>query len=130
VARLGQNLWQLVPPRADRRLRELCGDLAAITYDAAVAGTRRAMRHAGLFASGSLGTALAQIAPELGISLADYQGSTDGLAHAAATHPEVADLVKLAIRTELAEARWLPGTAQERRRADMAPRSQRWDTKA
>jgi hypothetical protein len=130
VARLGQNLWQLVPPRSDRRLRELCADLSAITYEAAVAGTRQAMRHAGLFASGNLGTALAQVAPELGIALSGYQGSPDGLARASAAHPEVADLVRLALRTELAEARWLPGTAQERRRAEMGPRSQRWDTKS
>jgi hypothetical protein len=128
VARLGQNLWQLVPPRADRRLRELCTQPLNLTYDAAVGGTRQAMRRAGLFASGSLGTALAQVAPELGISLASYQGAPDGLAQACAAHPEVADLVKLAIRTELAEARWSPGTVQDRRRAE-GPRSQRWDGK-
>ncbi len=128
VARLGQNLWQLVPPRADRRLRELCVDLSLIQYEAAVAGTRQAMWRSGLFASGSLGTTLAQMAPELGISLAGYQGAPDGLAQACAAHPEVADLVKLAIRTELAEARWSPVTAQERRRVE-GPRSQRWDAK-
>src|SRR4029079_8018574 len=47
VARLGQNLWQLVPPRADRRLRELCSNTEVITYEAAVTGTRQAMRRAG-----------------------------------------------------------------------------------
>jgi hypothetical protein len=131
VARLGQNLWQLVPPRADRRLRELCTDLSSITYDAAIAGTRQAMRRAGLFASGSLATALAQLASELGISLATYQRSPDGLARACAAHPEIADLVRLAIRTEFAEARWAAGTPQDRRRADggSGPRSQRWDLK-
>jgi hypothetical protein len=129
VARLGQNLWQLVPPRADRRLRELCGDLSLIQYDAAVAGTRQAMRRSGLFASGNLGVALAQLGSELGIPLAEYRASPDGLAEAAAAHPEVADLVRLAIRTELAEARWSPATAQERRRVEGGPRSQRWDVK-
>jgi hypothetical protein len=130
VARLGQNLWQLVPPRADRRLRELCADVSAITYEAAVGGTRQAMRRSGLFASGSLGTALSQIAQEIGMSPASsYQSSPDGLAQACAAHPEVADLVKLAIRTELAEARWSPGTTQERRRAEVGPRNQRWDAK-
>jgi cellulose synthase operon protein C len=129
VARLGQNLWQLVPPRADRRLRELCADLPAITYEAAVSGTRQAMRRAGLFAAGSLGTALTLIAPEIELSLEELQGAPDGLARACAAHPDVADLVRLAIRTELAEARWTPGTAQDRRRAEMGPRSQRWDGK-
>ncbi len=129
VARLGQNLWQLVPPRADRRLRELCSDLSAITYEAAVSGTRQAMRRSGLFASGNLGTALAQIALEVGVPTADVLGAPDGLARACADHPEVADIVRLAIRTELAEARWAPGTPQERRRTEGGPRSQRWDGK-
>jgi len=133
VARLGQNLWQLVPPRADRRLRELCSDLSVITYEAAVAGTRQAMRRSGLFASGSLATALAQVAPDLKAPLTGpagaIDGAADGLARACASHPEVADLVKLAIRTELAEARWSPGTAQERRRAEGSARTPRWDTK-
>jgi hypothetical protein len=129
VARLGQNLWQLVPPRADRRLRELFAEPSSITCEAAVAGTRQAMRRAGLFASGSLAVTLAQIAPELSLPLETYQAATDGLAVACAAHAEVADLVKLALRTELAEARWAPGTAPDRRRADVAPRSQRWDVK-
>ncbi len=65
VARLGQNLWQLVPPRADRRLRELCG--APISFDSAVSGTRQAMRRAGLFAAGGLAIALPLVAFELGL---------------------------------------------------------------
>jgi hypothetical protein len=127
VARLGQNLWQLVPPRADRRLRELCADPAVITHEAALAGTRRAMRRAGLFASGSLATTLTQIAPELSIPLEMYLLAPDGLAQACLAHPDVADLVKLSLRTEYAEARWL-SAASAARRAD-GPRSQRWDVK-
>ena len=129
VARLGQNLWQLVPPRADRRLRELFAEPGEITCEAAVAGTRQAMRRAGLFASGSLAVTLTQIAPELSLPLDTFQTADEGLAAACAAHPEVADLVKLALRTELAEARWAPGAAQDRRRADAAPRSQRWEVK-
>jgi hypothetical protein len=126
VARLGQNLWQLVPPRADRRLRELLAEPASITFEAAVAGTRQAMRRAGLFASGSLAVTLGQVAAELGIALDPYRASPDGLAEACAAHPEVADLVKLAVRMEFAEARWAPGAPADRRRADAPPRSQRW----
>jgi hypothetical protein len=129
VARLGQNLWQLVSPRADRRLRELCADLGLINAEAALSGTRQAMRRAGLFASGSLATALAQLMPDLGLPPATYQSSPDGLVKACNSHPEVADLVRLAIRTEFAEARWAPGTVPERRREGGGPRSQRWDMK-
>jgi hypothetical protein len=129
VARLGQNLWQLVPPRADRRLRELCADLSGITYDAAVAGTRQAMGRAGLFASGSLATAVASVTTEAGIDTSTYEGTPDGLARACSDHPAMADLVRLAIRTEFAEARWVSANAQERRRTEPGPRSQRWDVK-
>jgi hypothetical protein len=124
VARLGQNLWQLVPPRADRRLRELFAEPRDITREAALAGTRQAMRRAGLFASGSLSVALAQIAPELSVPLDTFRAATDGLAQMCAAHPEVADLVKLAVRMEYAEARWAPAAVQQRR--DTPPASRRW----
>jgi hypothetical protein len=124
VARLGQNLWQLVAPRADRRLRELCADPGQITTEAALRGTRQAMARAALFASGDLRTTLSHLAAERGISLAAYEGAPDGLARAAADHPDIADLVRLAIRTEFAEARW---SSVDRRRVELSPRSQRWD---
>ncbi|MFT3775686.1 MAG: hypothetical protein QM820_60845 [Minicystis sp.] len=124
VARLGQNLWQLVPPRADRRLRELLADPRAITREAALAGTRQAMRRAGLFASGSLAVTLAQLAPELSLPIDSYRAATNGLAQMCEAHPEVADLVKLAVRMEYAEARWAPGAPGGRR--DTPPASRRW----
>ena len=126
VARLGQNLWQLVPPRAERRLRDLLAEPKAITYEAAVAGTRQAMRRAGLFASGSVAVALAELAAELSIPLEAHRQAESGLADLCAAHPEAADLVKLAARMEFAEARWAPGAGLDRRRGDLSPRSQRW----
>jgi hypothetical protein len=87
------------------------------------------MRRAGLFASGNLAVTLATAASELGISLASYESDPEGLARACIDHAEVADLVRLAIRTEFAEARWSPIGAQERRRSDPGVRSQRWDVK-
>jgi hypothetical protein len=126
VARLGQNLWQLVAPRADRRLRELCENLSQVTTEAAVRGTRQAMARAALFASGDLGVTFGHLAIERGISLAAYEGAPDGLSRAAADHADVADLLRLAIRTEFAEARWSSAPI-DRRRVDTGPRSQRWD---
>jgi hypothetical protein len=120
VAKLGQNLWQLVPPRADRRLRELCG--AAITYDGAVNGTRQAMRRAGLFAAGGLSTALPLLAFELGLP-PEPEDSPQWLVNLCNAHAPVADLVRLAIRTEFAEARWQQAGPTDRRRVDTGPRS-------
>jgi tetratricopeptide (TPR) repeat protein len=146
VARLGQNLWQLVSPRADRRLRELCENPDVISYEAAVVGTRQAMRRAGLFAVGSLATTLRVVAFEHSITLpkagaAGASGSgpvstgspdgvrselllvPDGLFRLCEKYPVIADLQRLATRTEFAEARWLQPAAAERRRPDPGPRS-------
>ncbi len=122
VAKLGQNLWQLVPPRADRRLREICA--APISYDAALTGTRQVMRRAGLFAAGGLAIALPLVAFELGLP-PEPEDSPQWLSHLCQATPAVADLVRLAIRTEFAEARWQQGPIQDRRRADSGPRSRR-----
>lgn len=146
VARLGQNLWQLVSPRADRRLRELCENPEAISYEAAVVGTRQAMRRAGLFAVGSLATTLRVVAfehsialPKAGMAGASGSGPVstaspdgvrselllvpNGLSQLCEKYPVIADLLRLATRTEFAEARWLQAAAAERRRPDPGPRS-------
>jgi tetratricopeptide (TPR) repeat protein len=107
VVRLEQSLWQLIPPRAERRLREICAHPEGFSYEAAVQGTRQAMRRAGLFASGSLSTAVEAVAAETGYDLDPLRTSPDGLERACLENPALADLVRLAIRTEYAEARWL-----------------------
>jgi cellulose synthase operon protein C len=135
VARLGQNLWQLVPPRADRRLRELCVNPELITYEAAVGGTRQAMRRAGLFAVGALSTVLKLVAFEHSFQLPratlpsgapssnDMLLLPDALTQICEAHAVAADLYRLAISTEFAEARWLPAAAPERRRPEAGTRS-------
>lgn len=108
VVRLEQSLWQLIPPRAERRLREICARPEELTYEAALRGTRQAIRRAGLFASGSLSTAVRIAADEAGYDLEPLRAAPDGLERTCIDVPEIADLVRLAIRTEYAEARWLP----------------------
>lgn len=121
VARLGQDLWQLVNPRADRRLREIFSDGAATTHDVALDGARRAARRAGLFACGDLPTALRLLIAELGISLDVPLTAPDGLERACTQHPEIAEIVRLATRSEYAEARWNASPALDSRR-DRTPR--------
>ncbi|WP_437570208.1 hypothetical protein [Sorangium sp. So ce542] len=118
VVRLEQNLWQLIPPRAERRLREICDSASKMTYEAAVKTTRTAMRRAGLFAAGNLATAVRATIKERGLELAVPLSQPEGLAAACAAHPEIADLVRLATRMEYAEARWQPGTVPSLRRVD------------
>jgi hypothetical protein len=126
IVRLGQNLWQLIPPRAARRLHEICADVRRITFDAAVDGTRRAMRRAGLFAAGDLAAAVRVTSAELSLTFDVPLSAPDGLARACAAHPPIADLVRLASSSEYADVRWQPASSQQdRRRADAssAPKS-------
>ena len=113
VARLGQDLWQIVPPRGDRRLREIFAQPDGITYEAAMESARRAARRAGLFASGDLSTALRLVVAELKLELDTPLTDEGGLARACAAHPALADLVRLATRSEYAEARFRAAPSAE-----------------
>lgn len=118
VVQLEQNLWQLIPARGERRLREICADASRITWEAAAGATRAAMRRAGLYAAGDLAVAVHATVKELGISLPAPLSDPGGLAAACAARPEIADLVRLATRMEYAEARWQPGPVTGLRRPD------------
>jgi hypothetical protein len=118
VVRLGQNLWQLIPPRAARRLHEICADPSRLAFDAAVAGTKRVMRRAGLFAAGDLPVAVRMTAAELSLSLDAPLTAPQGLAAACRAHPALADLVRLATGSEYADARWQPAASPILRRSD------------
>ena len=72
----------------------------------------RAALVAGLFASGSLSTAVRNVAAETGYDLEPLRTATDGLERARLENAAIADLVRLAIRTEYAEARWLPARSE------------------
>src|SRR5205085_2163590 len=54
---LAEMLWQSIPARPQRRLRELCHDVDALDYDQAMVQARIAIRRAGLFAVGHFGVA-------------------------------------------------------------------------
>ncbi len=114
VARIAAELWQRVNPRSERRLRELCeGD--PLVPERARASAQRAMRRAGLYASGDLGLALQFLAESAGQP--QLSGIGEGALEAACqANEDAADLVRLATRVEYAEARWqLPAPGSVRR---------------
>ncbi|AKT36678.1 uncharacterized protein CMC5_007980 [Chondromyces crocatus] len=124
VTQLEQNLWQLVPPRVERRLRELCVQPTPIEAEAALWSSGLAMRRAGLYATGDLAIAVQSTVDALGISRDIPLREPGGLAAACAAHPEISDLVLTAIRMEYAEARWQTGPPSRTRRVDsLRPRS-------
>lgn len=100
VATLAEVLWESMPTRSQRRLRQLCDDPRRLTYEHAMAEVRAATRRAGLFVAGDLRVAARAVADELGLSL------ERGLGAACASSPELFDLFRLATSPEYAEARW------------------------
>jgi hypothetical protein len=64
VLNLAEVLWESIPARLQRRLRELCGTPESLDYDAALAAAKLAVRRAGFFSAGDLGVSLRQIAAE------------------------------------------------------------------
>jgi hypothetical protein len=106
---LAEVLWQSIPARAQRRLRELGDDPAAFQYEPAMQNARRAVRRAGLLICGDLGVAVRETLADLSVELAS---EPHGLASLAERFPDVADLVRLATSPEYAEARWQPGRSR------------------
>ena len=69
ILNLAELLWEAIPARSQRRLRELC-DERALDYATALLHARIAARRAGLFACGDLGIALREIARTKGSTIA------------------------------------------------------------
>src|SRR5690606_7959184 len=62
IAHLAERFWEMLPPQAQRRLGELCEHTHVLEPTLMQEGARRALRRAGLFVSGDLSTALAEVA--------------------------------------------------------------------
>jgi hypothetical protein len=105
VANLAEVLWESVPARSQRKLRELCQHTAELDYDTVLLGARQALRRAGLFVCGDLGVALRETCFEEGIS-ADPLARLDGLHELCQTNWAARDLVVLATSPVYAETRW------------------------
>jgi hypothetical protein len=103
--RLAEDLWHVVSPAAERRLRDLCADPSELVVERVRARARQASRRAGLFLTGDLGFALACLVEELALPAQTRLDEPGGLAELCAV-PAVADLVDLAISEEYAEVRW------------------------
>jgi hypothetical protein len=114
AASLAEVLWERIPARAQRRLRELCHDPEGFGYGVAQAIARMAIRRAGLFVCGDLGVALRETCRMEGIPIESLSTPT-GLSALTRERAEIADLVRLATSSEYAGARWQParpGTRQ------------------
>jgi tetratricopeptide (TPR) repeat protein len=105
AARLAESFWQMVPARAQRRLQELLGSGGSAEYEDLVGRAQQSGRRVGMFLAGDFGCAarvvVAESAPHLESAL-----STQGLRQLCDELPALADLARLAVSREYADARW------------------------
>lgn len=113
VGNLAEVLWERVPARNQRRLRELCEDRDGFEFVEVAANARRAARRAGLFVCGDLKVALRETCRQEGISL-EVLATPLALSQAVLDQPVLADLVRLASGSEYSAARWQPARAGSR----------------
>jgi len=105
VLNLAEVLWESIPARFQRRLRELCDRPEDLDYDAALAASRIAVRRAGLFVAGDLAVALNEAAADDGVSREQLR-APNALAELSRTAPSLRSLLTLALSPEYAETRW------------------------
>jgi tetratricopeptide (TPR) repeat protein len=105
--RLAEQFWQLIPQRTQRRLQELLGAGPFPDYEAMLERGHQCGRRVGLFLAGDFGTAARALLAERGVDLRAAQAS-GGLRRACAEIPPLADLLRLAVSPEYADARWHP----------------------
>jgi tetratricopeptide (TPR) repeat protein len=105
VLNLAEMLWESIPARQQRRLRELCQDQNALDYERAMVQARVAVRRAGLFACGDFGVAVREVCADeaLDASLLTQPG---GLAQLAANSASIRSIYALSLSAEYAETRW------------------------
>jgi cellulose synthase operon protein C len=105
AARLAESFWHIVPARTQRRLQEMLGAAANMEYEQLVASAQQSGRRVGMFLAGDLACAsrvlVAESVPRLQRDLL-----IDNLRHLCEEVPLLADLVRLAVSREYADARW------------------------
>jgi hypothetical protein len=103
ILNLAEVLWESIPARLQRRLRELCAEADALDYDAALSGAKLAVRRAAFFAAGDLGASLRQVAAEDGYEL---DGAGQSMRTFVRDSPTARNLYSLALGAEYAHTRY------------------------
>jgi hypothetical protein len=114
-AALAEILWQTLAPRAQRRLKELLAQDVETPFELVVERAKQSGRRVGMFLTGDFGDAARRVAADFGRdrSLLEMPG---GLPQLCGELPALADLYRLAIRPEYADARWyVPPPSSSRR---------------
>lgn len=105
-ASIAEMLWQVLPPRAHRRLKELLSRGDATPYELVVERAEQSGRRVGMFLTGDFGHAARKVVGENKSLEAILADQPDSLARLCAEVPALTDLFRLAVRPEYADARW------------------------
>jgi tetratricopeptide (TPR) repeat protein len=108
TAGYAETLWQVLPGRSQRRLRDLLARQGAVDFESLVARAKQSARRVGFFLTGDFGDAATRLVAELSPSDVRRLREPGGLEALCAELPDLADMVRLAVRPEYADARWRP----------------------
>lgn len=114
-ANLAEMLWQSLAPRAQRRLKELLASDDPAPFELVVERANQSGRRVGMFLTGDFAHAARTVVGEHAALDAEELKRPGGLARLCAELPSLADLYRLAVRPEYADARWHVPTPQSSR---------------
>jgi tetratricopeptide (TPR) repeat protein len=114
-AQLADMLWQTLAPRTQRRLKELLASSDATPFELVHERAKQSGRRVGMFLTGDFGHAARKVVADFPDVSASELEKPGGLEKLCARLPSLADLLRLAVRPEYADARWhLPTPASQR----------------
>jgi len=105
AAQLAESFWQIVPARTQRRLQELLGTTASVEYDELVERAHQSGRRVGMFLAGDFAYAARALLVEASTRIAEPPTPAT-LRALCEQSPALADLLRLAVSPEYANARW------------------------
>ena len=105
-ANLAEMLWQSLAPRAQRRLKELLATDDATPFELVVERANQSGRRVGMFLTGDFAHAARTVLGEHAALDVDELQRPGGLVRLCNVLPSLADLYRLAVRPEYADARW------------------------
>jgi hypothetical protein len=122
VARLAESFWQIIPASSQRRLQEILRAATVADYEELMEGALQSSRRVGMFLAGDFACATRALLAES--RTADARGphpireppSLANLRELCLAVPALADLLRLAVRSEYAHARWHSAASASQRR--------------
>jgi hypothetical protein len=114
-AQLADILWQTLAPRTQRRLKQLLAGVDATPFELVLERARQSGRRVGMFLTGDFAHAARRVLADFPQANPEELERPGGLERLCAQLPSLADLLRLAVRPEYADARWhLPTPAAQR----------------